>query len=860
MLFVLFVVFGFGVAPQGASALSMTPSLGSPITIASPNDVVSHATVADFDGNGNADVATVGSNNKQINVFLTDAEGVGFASVGPIGSGSANDRISVFAGQFGGDSAIDLVSLTYAYPRQLETYIGNGDGTFPSTPTSTYTFPESSGSNYPTVIGTGVVGDVNDDGWDDFAVGMNYHTFSVALGSSTGQFGTAGNSPVQIPITGASNGAALTPSAMGDWDGDGDLDLAFGVDDNNNSLPGVYVASNDGLANGTFTPSGTPVLTQGAYEWPSSIATVDLNGDAADDLAVATANRSEVTTLLGGPTGLAPNPNASGTFSAPNYPYALSVADFDKDGNEDIAVGNRSGRNVTVLKSGGDGTLTEAPGSPFGLPAINGKNFSVNTLHTGDINGDGAPDLAATSSHSGDPNQARGVDVLINRPQVELSTDFIEFPATRLNQTATQQVVIVKNTGAPPVDLEEIDISGSGEGQFAVSGTDCPSVIPSGTQCGIGVTFTPTAYGTPSASLDIGFADIFNTSVALLGNTPPYMDFVPPMGLEFGEVTSGYEPAAKTETIVIYSGGGADLELGAPQITGPDADDYVIENPDACANPLPFGSNCALDVTFAPPMDSGGFREAYVSFETDNDPEDNQPIPLAGYAIRAEFSVTPGSFDFGEAKIDPTTPRTAQTFTLDSTGPADVVFNKLELTGPDADSFKIMSNDCPETIDAHDGTCTFSVVFDPTYGSAGTRNATLQVDAFSSVKPGPTAVALTGTATSDPIPPVGKPKLTLKLKSAGKVKRGKTLIVTATVKNTGNAPAKPLTIKATVPKKFAKAPKAIKVASLAPGKSVTRKLKIKVKKTAKKGKKLAVKVTASSGTVKKTANRSVKVR
>lgn len=227
VLFVLLVVFGFGVGPQGASALSMTPSQGSPITIASPNDVVSHAAVGDFDGNGNDDVATVGSNNKQINVFLTDEEGVGFASVGPIGAGSANDRISVFAGQFGGDSALDLVSLTYAYPRQLETYIGNGDGTFSTTPDATYTFPESSGSNYPTVMGTGTIGDLNDDGWDDFAVGMNFHTFSVAMGSPTGQFSTAANSPVQIPINGATDGAALTPSAMGDWDGDGDLDLAL---------------------------------------------------------------------------------------------------------------------------------------------------------------------------------------------------------------------------------------------------------------------------------------------------------------------------------------------------------------------------------------------------------------------------------------------------------------------------------------------------------------------------------------------------------------------------------------------------------------------------------------------------------
>lgn len=118
---------------------------------------------------------------------------------------------------------------------------------------------------------------------------------------------------------------------------------------------------------------------------------------------------------------------------------------------------------------------------------------------------------------------------------------------------------------------------------------------------------------------------------------------------------------------------------------------------------------------------------------------------------------------------------------------------------------------------------------------------------------------LSGTATSD-LPPVIKPRLTLRLKSPRKVKRGKTLVVTAVIKNVGKAAAKPVSIKATVPKRFAKAPKAIKVASLAPGRSVTKKLKIKVKKTAKKGAKIKLKVTASSGKVRATAARTVKVR
>ena len=180
-----------------------------------------------------------------------------------------------------------------------------------------------------------------------------------------------------------------------------------------------------------------------------------------------------------------------------------------------------------------------------------------------------------------------------------------------------------------------------------------------------------------------------------------------------------------------------------------------------------------------------------------------------------------------------------------------------EVTGPDAGAFRFVGSECQ----SEEGPCTFAVAFDPKSGPAGPRNATLNlVDPDAALV---ATVSLTGTATVRPVPPpppVTGPKLTLKLKSPGKVKRGKTLVVRAIVKNVGDGPARPLTVKARVPKRLAKAPRAIKVRNLAPGKSVTRKLKVKVKRNARKGKRLKVKVVASSGKVKRTATRTVRVR
>ena len=199
---------------------------------------------------------------------------------------------------------------------------------------------------------------------------------------------------------------------------------------------------------------------------------------------------------------------------------------------------------------------------------------------------------------------------------------------------------------------------------------------------------------------------------------------------------------------------------------------------------------------FAPTGDVDGFLEAQLLFP-DANLDDPLEIPLEGRGKQAEFSVTPASKSFGDAKIGTGITRTSQTFVVARTGQIAVPFNGASLTGANADSFSITSNDCPPKILDPDVPCEIKVVFDPKSGAAGARSANLLVNAFSSATPGvPKTIPLTGTATVDPpvptcltdpnlCPPAGKPALSLKLKSPGKVKRGKTLVVTATVKNTG---------------------------------------------------------------------------
>ncbi len=84
------------------------------------------------------------------------------------------------------------------------------------------------------------------------------------------------------------------------------------------------------------------------------------------DLVIANSTSNNVTVLLG---------NGDGTFTeAAGSPYAVGtdpssvvVADFNGDGNLDFAVANRGDNTISVFQGDGKGGFTQFPASPFAL-------------------------------------------------------------------------------------------------------------------------------------------------------------------------------------------------------------------------------------------------------------------------------------------------------------------------------------------------------------------------------------------------------------------------------------------------------------------------------------------------------------
>ncbi len=144
-------------------------------------------------------------------------------------------------------------------------------------------------------------------------------------------------------------------AAVGDWDGDGELDLA--VSNRHRDTVSIYFHAGGQI-------SGAPITIQtGTGSGPSFVAASDLDRDGDLDLAVALQGTGRLLLLLNHGDGTFA---ASGSFSVGQFPSAIAVRDFDGDRDVDLAVSSLDDGGVSLLMNNGDGDFALSTGTMVG--------------------------------------------------------------------------------------------------------------------------------------------------------------------------------------------------------------------------------------------------------------------------------------------------------------------------------------------------------------------------------------------------------------------------------------------------------------------------------------------------------------
>ncbi|MBL8797070.1 MAG: VCBS repeat-containing protein [Planctomycetia bacterium] len=316
----------------------------------------------DFNGDGRADLASLNSvGNSQSTAFATLAFGLGNGWFR-----AADDRLGpaspdTVVGDLNHDGFLDLVSL-FGEAGRAAVFLGQGDGTF----RAPQEFEIGEG-------GALLLGDANGDGRLDL---RRADGALVLLGRGDGTF-------QGVPANGSLTLAALRPQggnqAVGDLNDDGFLDVVFV-----HSTAGNQLAVQLGAAGGLLPP-----LLFNVGAGPTSLALGDYDGDGRLDLAVTNIGnnttdpgRNTVSILLG---------QGDGTFAAEvRVPVGLApqrvlAGDFTGDGRLDLVVALSGQAAMILLVGDGQGQFTAAPQAPPVTP--HAAPLLV------DANGDGTPDL-----------------------------------------------------------------------------------------------------------------------------------------------------------------------------------------------------------------------------------------------------------------------------------------------------------------------------------------------------------------------------------------------------------------------------------------------------------------------------------
>ena len=372
--------------------------------------------VADFNGDGKADLAIAEKGANTLSILLGNGDGTFAAPLIALTGGDTPLGLAV--GDFNEDGHLDLAVANGGIhgggkldnPGNVGILLGNGNGTFQ--PVTNFL-----GGDKPVSI---AVGDFNHDGHLDLAVANGIgsipsNDITIFWGTGKGTFGTG------TDLTTNGNPSQVVTA---DFNNNDFLDLAVPLGGPPGSL-GILLSNKSGTFAGVVETAGGSTI--------NSVAVGDFDGDRILDVAVTDSGENTAMIGLGTGTGVFTYQLSKRVGSGPVF---IAVGDFNNDGKLDVAVANSLSGTVSVLLGRGTGEFQTAvdfitESGPSGVAV-------------GDFNGDGLPDLAITNSGS------NTVSILLNACGATTTTVTSSLNPSYFHQAVTFTATVSSASGGTP--------------------------------------------------------------------------------------------------------------------------------------------------------------------------------------------------------------------------------------------------------------------------------------------------------------------------------------------------------------------------------------------------------------------------
>lgn len=290
------------------------------------NGLFTEMSVGDVTGDGNPDIV-VNDYNGELHVIQTDDDGIPVSSF-IIDMPDAASNVKV--GDLNGDALMDIV-VSFAINDNIAVYTAQGGTSFQQ---AIYDTGYGQGTAYETID----IADINDDGDNDILASGGSMLYPLS-NDGDGTF---------TAMTHVQMGSYSVGAVNGDWDGDGDLDIAWA----NHSGGGVTIRINNG--DGTFSLGDYTFFSSNGQS--EELETGDFNEDGIPDLIVANGYDLNFAYLEGHGDGKF----GSLSLLSGNQASGLCAADFDNDGDMDVIATNYTNPGYLALsKNTGDGSFNE---------------------------------------------------------------------------------------------------------------------------------------------------------------------------------------------------------------------------------------------------------------------------------------------------------------------------------------------------------------------------------------------------------------------------------------------------------------------------------------------------------------------